>query len=139
MYKKPLTAKSPASRAARTSDHATIHERYERSHDPPQLWQLRAGGLRVTVPELQLKDEAGDVEHAAIAIHDLKDQGKLDTNFVGMPRDGICCSNGARGGPTGGPKFEAAKFVLPLGHPGELQLDMMYLKGPTKAERAAAV
>ena len=47
--------------------------------------------------------------------------------------------NGARGGPTGGPKFEAAKFVLPLGHPGELQLDMMYLKGPTKAERAAAV
>ena len=56
-----------------------------------------------------------------------------------MPKDGICCSNGARGGPTGGPKFEAAKFVLPLGHPGELQLDMMYLKGPTKAERAAAV
>ena len=145
------------------TDHAAIHERYELSHDPPQLWQLRAGGLRVTVPDLQLKDEAGDVEYAAIAIHDLKDQGKLDTNFVGkppryrchlgcillkaaavllragMPKDGICCSNGARGGPTGGPKFEAAKFVLPLGHPGELQLDMMYLKGATKAERAAAV
>ena len=25
------------------TDHAAIHERYELSHDPPQLWQLRGG------------------------------------------------------------------------------------------------
>ena len=44
------------------------------------------------------------------AFHDKNDNGKLDTNFVGMPTEDYCASNNARGF-MGPPSFSDAKFV----------------------------
>jgi len=43
------------------------------------------------------------------AFHDENNNGKLDTNFVGMPTEDYCASRGARG-TLGPPSFEDAKF-----------------------------
>ena len=65
------------------------------------------------LPAMPVEDAFGQpLEYAMMAIHDLNDLGSLDTNLIGIPRDGISCSNGASGGPSGGPKWNAAKFVL---------------------------
>jgi uncharacterized protein (DUF2141 family) len=44
------------------------------------------------------------------AFHDKNNNGKLDTNFVGMPIEDYCASNNARGF-MGPPSFDDAKFV----------------------------
>lgn len=43
------------------------------------------------------------------AFHDENNNGKLDTNFIGMPIEDYCASRGARG-TFGPPSFEDAKF-----------------------------
>ncbi|HEY8946784.1 MAG TPA: DUF2141 domain-containing protein [Polyangiaceae bacterium] len=43
------------------------------------------------------------------AFHDENENGKLDTNFVGMPTEDYCASRNARG-VLGPPSFEDAKF-----------------------------
>ena len=47
--------------------------------------------------------------YAVSVFHDENSNGKLDTNFLGIPREGVGASNGARGhmGPS---KFDAAQF-----------------------------
>jgi uncharacterized protein (DUF2141 family) len=44
------------------------------------------------------------------AIHDENNNGKLDTNFLGMPTEDYCASRNARGF-MGPPSFADAKFV----------------------------
>ncbi len=44
-------------------------------------------------------------------IHDENSNGKLDTNILGMPREGMGASNNAKGH-FGPPKFDDAKFEL---------------------------
>ncbi len=44
------------------------------------------------------------------AFHDENENGKLDTNFVGMPIEDYCASRNARG-TFGPPSFEDAKFA----------------------------
>jgi uncharacterized protein (DUF2141 family) len=46
--------------------------------------------------------------YAIVAMHDENRNGELDTNFVGMPKEGYGASNGARG--RFGPKYEDARF-----------------------------
>jgi uncharacterized protein (DUF2141 family) len=48
--------------------------------------------------------------YAITYIHDENDNGKLDTNVLGMPTEGYGTSRDARGGVGGPPKFDAAKF-----------------------------
>jgi uncharacterized protein (DUF2141 family) len=48
--------------------------------------------------------------YALSAFHDKNGNGKLDTNFVGMPVEDYCASNDARGF-MGPPSFEDSKFV----------------------------
>lgn len=68
--------------------------------------------FETTLPPLPVLGESGTpIEYAMMAIHDIRDTGKLDTNEIGIPRDGICCTNGATGGAQG-PKWSAAKFHL---------------------------
>src|SRR6185295_8341856 len=43
------------------------------------------------------------------AFHDENDNGKLDTNFIGLPTEDYCASRDARGS-FGPPKFADAKF-----------------------------
>ena len=47
--------------------------------------------------------------YAISAFHDENSNGKLDTNFLGIPREGVGASNNAKGH-FGPPKFAAAAF-----------------------------
>ena len=47
--------------------------------------------------------------YAISVFHDENSNGKLDTNFLGIPREGVGASNDARGH-MGPPKFDAAHF-----------------------------
>eukprot|EP01043_Picozoa_sp_COSAG02_P057520 COSAG02_NODE_6998_length_3236_cov_1.563277_1_plen_457_part_00 len=68
--------------------------------------------FEATLPPLPVLGESGQpIAYAMMAIHDIHDTGKLHTNEFGIPRDGICCTNGATGGAQG-PKWSAAKFFL---------------------------
>jgi uncharacterized protein (DUF2141 family) len=44
-------------------------------------------------------------------IHDENDNKKMDTNFIGIPKEDFGCSNNATGF-MGPPKYEDAKFML---------------------------
>jgi uncharacterized protein (DUF2141 family) len=48
-------------------------------------------------------------EYAISVFHDENDNGELDTNWIGMPKEGIGASNNARS-KMGPPKYEDAKF-----------------------------
>jgi len=47
--------------------------------------------------------------YAISVFHDENSNGKLDTNFMGIPREGVGASNNAKGH-LGPPKFDAASF-----------------------------
>jgi uncharacterized protein (DUF2141 family) len=47
--------------------------------------------------------------YAVSVVHDENANGKLDTNFIGMPREGVGASHDAKGY-MGPPKFNAASF-----------------------------
>lgn len=52
--------------------------------------------------------------YAVSVFHDENSNGKLDTNFFGIPREGVGASNDARGH-MGPPKFDAAAFQFSAG------------------------
>ncbi len=49
--------------------------------------------------------------YAVIAFHDENKNGKLDTNWIGMPKEGVGASNNAKG-TMGPPSFEDARFAV---------------------------
>jgi len=63
--------------------------------------------------------------YAVSVFHDENSNGKLDTNLVGIPREGVGASNNARGH-FGPPKFEAAAFRFSSGHL-QLKITIDYL------------
>lgn len=63
--------------------------------------------------------------YAVSVFHDENSNGKLDTNFMGIPREGVGASNGAKGH-FGPPKFEAAAFDFSGGRT-ELTITINYL------------
>jgi uncharacterized protein (DUF2141 family) len=80
-----------------------------------------------------IKDKRGVCEFMGIApnatyaisvFHDENSNGKLDTNFMGIPREGVGASNGARGH-FGPPKFDAAAFSLPRWASGSENYDRL--------------
>jgi uncharacterized protein (DUF2141 family) len=63
--------------------------------------------------------------YAVSVFHDENGNGKLDTNFIGIPKEGVGASNDAKGH-MGPPKFDAAAFQ----HSGgrlELKIHIFYL------------
>ena len=52
-----------------------------------------------------------DGTYAVSFVHDANDNGKMDTNFMGIPKEDYGCSNNARGF-MGPPKWNDAKFEL---------------------------
>ena len=63
--------------------------------------------------------------YAVSVFHDENSNGKLDTNFLGIPREGVGASNGARGH-LGPPKFDAAAFHFSGGRL-DLKITIAYL------------
>jgi uncharacterized protein (DUF2141 family) len=49
--------------------------------------------------------------YAVSAMHDENNNGKLDTNFIGIPKEGVGVSNNPKIG-MGGPKFKDSVFTL---------------------------
>jgi len=67
----------------------------------------------------------GPGRYAVSVFHDENANGKLDTNFMGIPREGVGASNNAIGH-FGPPKFEAAAFDY-SGGTLELAITITYL------------
>jgi uncharacterized protein (DUF2141 family) len=63
--------------------------------------------------------------YAISVFHDENSNGKLDTNFMGIPREGVGASNNAAGH-HGPPKFDAAAFRF-TGNRLELKITVHYL------------
>ena len=63
--------------------------------------------------------------YAVSVVHDENSNGKLDTNFIGMPREGVGASNDAKGH-MGPPKFSAAAFQFAGGRL-DLKIHVKYL------------
>jgi len=63
--------------------------------------------------------------YAVSVFHDENSNGKLDTNFIGMPKEGVGASNNASGH-MGPPKFSAAAFPY-AGGALELKITIRYL------------
>jgi uncharacterized protein (DUF2141 family) len=63
--------------------------------------------------------------YAVSVFHDENSNGKLDTNFMGIPREGVGASNNAKGH-FGPPKFDAAAFRF-SGGLLELKITITYL------------
>ncbi len=63
--------------------------------------------------------------YAVSVFHDENSNGKLDTNFMGIPREGVGASNNAKGH-FGPPKFDAAAFRFPGGRL-DLKITVTYL------------
>jgi uncharacterized protein (DUF2141 family) len=63
--------------------------------------------------------------YAVSAFHDENSNGKMDTNFMGIPREGVGASNNARGH-FGPPKFDAAAFQY-SGGTLDLSITVAYL------------
>jgi uncharacterized protein (DUF2141 family) len=62
--------------------------------------------------------------YAIAVFHDENSNGKLDTNFLGIPREGTGASNNAKGH-LGPPKFDDAAFQYASGHL-ELKITIKY-------------
>ena len=63
--------------------------------------------------------------YAIAVFHDENSNGKLDSNFMRIPREGVGASNAAKGH-FGPPKFDAAAFHFVGGRP-ELKITITYL------------
>jgi|SRR5262249_16733216 len=63
--------------------------------------------------------------YAVSVFHDENSNGKLDSNFMGIPREGVGASNDAKGH-LGPPKFDAAAFQFSGGRLN-LTIKMNYL------------
>jgi uncharacterized protein (DUF2141 family) len=67
-------------------------------------------------------------EYAGSVFHDENGNGKLDRNFMGMPKEGVGASNDAAGH-FGPPKFDDARFSY-KGGPQSLTIHVKYLIAP---------
>lgn len=64
-------------------------------------------------------------EYAISVFHDENKNGKMDSNFFGIPKEGVGASNDARGH-MGPPRYKDAKFIF-NGNAQSLVINMVYL------------
>lgn len=67
--------------------------------------EIKSNGATVTFLNIPMG------KYAISAYHDKNSNSKLDTNFIGIPKEDFACSNNAKG-TMGPPKYEDAKFDL---------------------------
>ena len=63
--------------------------------------------------------------YAIAIIHDENANGQMETNFIGIPKEGIGTSNNAKGN-FGPPKFDDAKFTF-AGESKKITINLVYL------------
>ncbi|HNT28041.1 MAG TPA: DUF2141 domain-containing protein [bacterium] len=63
-------------------------------------------------------------DYAVAVMHDENGNGQIDTNWIGIPKEGLGVSNNAKG-VMGPPKFKDAKVTVPAGKK-ELSIPVKY-------------
>ena len=63
--------------------------------------------------------------YAIAVVHDANRNSEVDTNWLGIPKEGVAVSNNVPPGTFGPPKFDDAKFVFD-GQRLETTLDLIY-------------
>jgi uncharacterized protein (DUF2141 family) len=79
---------------------------FDGKNKPAAVQRVEVTGptLTVTIPDL------APGTYAVSLFHDANGNGKLDTNFIGIPKEGYGFSNNV--GARGKPKFQEASFTL---------------------------
>jgi uncharacterized protein (DUF2141 family) len=72
-----------------------------------------------------LFDKLPPGEYAVSIYHDENSNKKMDTNFFGIPKEGVGASNNAKGH-FGPPKFKDARFTFD-GNAQTIQIEIVYL------------
>ena len=70
-----------------------------------EIVEVKNGKARAIIEDLPLG------EYAVSSFYDKNNNGKLDTNFLSIPKEPIAVSNNAKGS-FGPPKYKDAKFTL---------------------------
>lgn len=70
-------------------------------------------------------EQVKDGNYAIAAFHDENDNGKLDQNFLGIPKEGVGVSNNHMSS-FGPPKYSDAKFEVAAGKNVELEIRLKY-------------
>jgi uncharacterized protein (DUF2141 family) len=94
----------------------------------PKNGDKAAGHAKAPISSGHAVCEFSDVKPGTYAVsvfHDENSNGKLDTKFMGMPREGVGASNNAKGH-FGPPKFDAAAFHFSGGRL-EMKITITYL------------
>jgi len=93
------------------------------SKDKFMKQQVATGEVRAAEGQVVVKiDNLRDGEYALSIMHDSNDNQKLDTNIIGLPREGFAFSNDAMG-TVGPPNFKEASFRIqgPTAHAVKLR------------------
>ena len=101
---------------------------YSSAEGYPKKSENAAAHARAAISEKRANCEFTGVAPGTYAVsvfHDENSNGKLDTNFIGMPKEGVGASNNASGH-MGPPKFSAAAFAF-KGGVLELKIAVRYL------------
>lgn len=104
---------------------------YSSAEDFPKKVQKALAHIVAPISEQKAVCEFDGIVPGTYAVsvyHDENSNGKLDTNFLGIPREGVGASNNARGH-MGPPKFDSAKFQLAAGSGLNLEITINYLRG----------
>ncbi len=112
----------------RTDNGEVLCALYSSANDFPKHADKAVARATATVSNHRAVCEFPDIApgtYAVSAIHDENSNGKLDTNFIGIPREGVGASNDAKGR-FGPPKFDAASFKY-AGARLDLKIAMTYL------------
>ena len=92
--------------------------------DPKKAFKKIKAEIREGICEITFVDLPRG-EYAISLMHDENENEKMDTGFLGIPKEGYGASNDAKV-TFGPPKYEDARFVL-KGNPETLRIKMRYL------------
>lgn len=92
--------------------------------DPDRAFQFFAVAIQNQSCELPIRNLAPGI-WAVSVFHDANENGKVDTNFVGIPKEGIGVSNNKIPA-LRPPHFDECKFLLKAGRQ-EVRIAMTYL------------
>jgi len=87
---------------------------YSQSNGFPSKSEKADNKIAVNVKSNRVKVMFANVKQGTYAVsvfQDVNSNGKIDVNFLGIPKEPIAVSNNAKGN-LGPPKFEDAKFIF---------------------------
>jgi uncharacterized protein (DUF2141 family) len=96
-------------RGIRSEQGVVLEALHDRAEGFPGEGAIRFGKATVSGGKVEIAFDVPPGEYAISCFHDENGNGKLDTNWLGIPKEGVCASNDATR-TTGPPRFRDAKF-----------------------------